>query len=128
MSAAEIAGQVTIASAGTAFMAAVGVESQGVLWATFGSILGIMAAKKTSPLYAVALFIAAAFVCALGATMVSARWFDGDPMYRNGFAAIFGAAFHPALQAFFDTVPTVIRAVGTMVVTRITGVPPKDVE
>lgn len=119
--ATDLAAQATAAGASALFVSMVGVEPQGVIWSLIGCVIGVVLAKPAGTFYSVALFMASMFTCALCATMVASHWFHGEALVRNFFAVMFGAGFHPALQAFFSSIPAVVEACKNFVVRRIGG-------
>lgn len=110
MTTTETAANATITGGMGLVVALLGVEPQAILWATMGSIIGVVLAPKTSTWYAIALFCASTMACALFATGISASYFNGSEMSRNVAAVLLGAAFHPGLKVFIERVADLITA------------------
>lgn len=111
----EVAAQATAAGAAALFVAATGVEPQAVLWGLIGAIFGVTLAKPSGRFYAMAVFVAATFACALLGTLAGDYMKPGSAPVRNGCALVLGAGFHPLLSAFIGAVPDLLSwAIGVL--------------
>src|SRR5437762_497251 len=79
----QSAGGAAIAGAGAVVVAMLGVEPQALVWGAVGAAIGLGFATKTGRFRAAAIFFAVVMACALLGTLISTRWFDGGPIWRN---------------------------------------------
>ncbi len=110
MTTTDVAANAVLAAASGFLVAAFGLDTQTVLWALMGSVLGVTLAPPASRIYAIFLFVAATLTCALGATVISAAYFSNTPLSRNISAVVLAALFHPIFKAFIGRVPVMIEA------------------
>jgi len=103
---------VAAAAGGSAFMVALGIDHQALLWALIGATLGLTAAPQASRLR-----FACVFICAVLASALLGTWFAAtmveEPTRKLatlGSSLILGALFHPLLTAAIGVVPTVVKA------------------
>ncbi len=106
----DVAANTVLAGASGFLVAAFGLDTQTVLWALTGSVLGVTLAPPASRIYAMFLFVAATLACALGATAISAAYFANNALSRNICAVVLAALFHPIFKSLIGRVPVMIEA------------------
>jgi hypothetical protein len=115
------AAQIALATAGTLFVQALGIEPGYLIFACVGSIVGVTLAKSSGTFYAILLFTAATLICALFATIATVRWFGGDPLYGKAAAVVLGIGFHPMLAWFLELIPVFLRATARRILAVFAG-------
>lgn len=86
-----------------------GIDQQVILWSFFGACIGLALAPGASFGKTLAVFVFVTLACALGGTLLSHVWHKDDPLWRNGLGCVLAMVFHPALSAFINVVPSLIR-------------------